>query len=98
MLEPAYTATAAKTLDAVERDDARRRLWDALVSTLEAICDRPGDAEARRTALRYPSGQVAWKVPVRGSGQDEDWVVIWQQHGDDEALILYVGPWPPAQL
>lgn len=90
MLEPVYGKHAAVVLDQVEHDPGRRALWDAICDAIDLVCDHPDSAEARREALRLPSGATVWQVPIRCRLEDDDWVLLWAPDGDD-AVITYVG-------
>lgn len=90
-LEPVYSPQASKMLDLVEADLERVDLWNAIADAIDVICDAPTSAEARRDALRTPTGHTIWKVTVGYRGDNDDWVVLWQPR-DDKALIAYIGP------
>lgn len=93
MIEPSYGEGVDEQLDAVEFDDSRRSLWNAICATLDVILEKPDTSEARKHSLRIADG-YAWRVPVIQSQETENWSIIWFRDGD-EAVILYVGPWPP---
>jgi hypothetical protein len=90
VLEPAYGPYVLPVLDKIEHDADRRPLWDAICDAIDLVCDRPESAEARREAIRLPSGATVWQVPIRCHLEDDDWVLLWQQNGDN-AVISYVG-------
>ena len=90
MLEPAYGEHVGPVLDKVEHDASRRQLWNAICDAIDLICERPDSAEARREAIRLPSGATIWQVPIRCYVEDDDWVLLW--YPDDlDAVIVYVG-------
>lgn len=84
-LTPRYTSAAAQTLGSGSISD---QLWDAIVDTIELICDSPDSREARRSQLRGAGGKPYWKVPVRTG---DDWCVLWWPR-DEFADIYYIGP------
>ncbi len=90
MLEPSYGAEVALILDKIEFDAGRRPLWNAICDAIDLVCDQPDSAEARREALRLPSGATVWQVPIRCRVEDDDWVLLWFPDGAD-AVIAYVG-------
>ena len=94
MLEPAYGEGVDEDLDLIENDESKSALWNAVINTLQFICDNPTSAQARRNAIRYPSGRTAWRVPIRCPSEDENWSTVWYQD-DGEAVFTYVGVWPP---
>lgn len=90
MLEPAYGEHVLPALDKVENDTSRRALWNAICDAIDLVCDNPESAEARREAIRLPSGATVWQVSIRCYLEDDDWVLVWRPEGDD-AVIVYVG-------
>ncbi len=90
MLEPAYGEHVVPVLDKIEHDPTRRPLWNAICDAVDLICDHPDSAEARREALRLPSGATVWQVPIRCYVEDDDWVLLWFPDGED-AVVTYVG-------
>jgi hypothetical protein len=90
MLEPVYGDHVVLVLDKIEHDPGRRALWNAICDAIDLVCDHPESAEARREAIRLPSGATLWQVPIRCYVEDDDWVLLWHQDGDD-AVISYVG-------
>ena len=95
MLEPVYGEGVPEQLDRVEHDTGRRALWNAIVDAIDLVCERPDSAEAHRYALSFSGDRKAWRVPVRCRVEDEDWVLVWFPDPPD-AVILYVGRWPPS--
>lgn len=96
MLEPSYGEGVDLALDKIEEDDSRQALWNGIVTALNLVCDTPDAPEARRFAMTMPtSGTMIWRVPIRVSSEDQDWALLWAPDGPD-AVILYVGQWPPA--
>ena len=90
MLNPAYGKHVIVALDKIEFDPSRRALWNAICDAIDLVCDRPDGAQARREALRLPSGKTVWQVPIRRFLEDDDWVLLWYLDGA-EAVIVYVG-------
>ncbi|MBT8227023.1 MAG: hypothetical protein HKP61_01390 [Dactylosporangium sp.] len=90
MLEPAYGEHVIPVLDAIEKDPTRQALWNAICDVIDLICDHPDSAEARREAIRMPSGRTVWQVPIRCHLEDDNWVLLWKPEGPD-ATIVYVG-------
>lgn len=90
MLEPAYGEHVVPVLDKIEHDPTRQAMWNAICDAIDLVCDNPTSAEARREAIRLPSGTMLWQVPIRCRVEDEDWVLLWHPDGD-EAAIEYVG-------
>ena len=90
MLEPAYGEHVLPILDKIENDPTRHALWNAICNAIDLICDHPDSAEARREAIRMPSGRTVWQVPIRCYVEDENWVLLWRPEGPD-ATIVYVG-------
>lgn len=90
MLEPSYDPEVSLNLDKIESDPTRRPLWNAICDAIDLVCDRPDSAEARREALRLPSGATVWQVPIRCRLDDDDWVLLWFPDGPD-AVIAYIG-------
>jgi hypothetical protein len=90
VLEPAYGEHVLPVLDKVENDPSRRALWNAICDAIDLVCDYPDGAEARREAIRLPSGATLWQVPVHCKVEDDDWVLLWHPDGGD-AVIVYVG-------
>lgn len=90
MLEPAYGEHVIPVLDAIEKDESRQALWNAICDAVDLVCDQPDSAEARRGAIRVPSGHTLWQVPIRCYLENDDWVLLWHRDGDD-AVISYVG-------
>jgi len=90
VLEPAYGEHVVPVLDKIEHDPTRRPLWNAICDAVDLICDHPDSAEARREALRLPSGATVWQVPIRCYVEDDDWVLLWFPDGED-AVVTYVG-------
>jgi hypothetical protein len=88
--EPAYGEHVIPVLDGIESDPDRRALWNAICDVIDLICDRPDSAEARREAIRIPSGVTVWQVPIRWPVEDDDWVLLWYPD-DKDAVIAYVG-------
>lgn len=92
-LEPFYTRDVDQQLDAIENDDSRRPLWNAIATTLNLICDKPDGRRARFKEIRT-RGDHFWLVPVKVQSENEDWAILWQPDGPD-ARFVYVGLWPP---
>lgn len=90
MLEPAYGEHVVPVLDKIENDPSRRALWNAICDAIDLVCDKPESAEAHREAIRLDSGATVWQVPIHCHLEDDDWVLLWNQDGD-EAVISYVG-------
>jgi hypothetical protein len=90
LLEPSYEAEVFPILDKIESDPGRRPLWNPICDAIDLVCDHPESAEARREALRLPSGATVWQVPIRCRVEDDDWVLLWFPDGHD-AVIAYVG-------
>lgn len=95
MLEPSYGEGVDPVLDGIETDDKRTALWNKIVEAINLVCDQPDEPEARRFGIHHPGGYTIWRVPIRVSSEDQDWCLLWRPDGPD-ALILYVGQWPPA--
>ncbi len=96
MLEPLYQPGVAEQLDDIENDPQRTRLWNEVVRTLNKICDEPETAASRRYELRNGLSQPVWRVPIPSGSEKENYSLLWSQDGPD-AVIHYVGPWPPQQ-
>jgi hypothetical protein len=90
VLEPTYGEHVTPVLDKIEHDPTRRALWNAICDAIDLVCDHPDSAEARREALRLPSGTTVWQVPIHCYIEDDDWVLLWFPDGGD-AVITYVG-------
>jgi hypothetical protein len=92
-LEPSYGEGVEGDLDRIMDDPGKDKLYGRIVETLNLICDEPDSSTARRHVLQHPDGPI-WRVPVRGTGEDQDYVVLWATNGQ-LARFLYVGVWPP---
>jgi hypothetical protein len=90
VLEPAYGEHVLPVLDKIENDLSRRALWNAICDAIDLVCDRPDSAEARREAIRLPSGATLWQVPIHCYIEDDDWVLLWHPEESD-AVISYIG-------
>jgi hypothetical protein len=90
VLEPDYGEHVVPVLDAIEADPGRHVLWNAICDAIDLVCDRTDSAEARREAIRLPSGATVWQVPIRCPMEDNDWVLLWYPD-DKDAVIVYVG-------
>lgn len=95
MLEPLYGPQADATLDRIEADPARTDLWEQIVRTLNMICQEPDSETARRFRIQSPTGRILWRVPIRSGRETQNWTILWEQAGDEDAVIHYVGEWPP---
>lgn len=93
-LEPLYQPGVDAELDIIEGDPERQVLWISIVKTLTMICDQPDGSDARRFAIRHPNGETIWRVPVPSGQEKENYSILWHRDGDD-AVIHYVGVWPP---
>lgn len=95
MLEPLYMPGVDEALDRIENDPKRQGLWREVVRTLNLICEQPEGQHARRFEIRHPNGSPVWRVPVPSGQEDENYSILWNPAGPD-AVIHYVGVWPPA--
>lgn len=89
-----YGEGVAEQLDAIEFDDSRRPLWNAICDALDTIFDKPDSIDARKRRLDTRNGVTAWLVPLRDTREDQNWAVLWSEV-EEGPLIVYVGPWPP---
>ncbi len=83
-----------KALDEIEQDPERQQLWDEIVRTLHQICETPDTAEVRRHRMSAGLFSPVWRVPVLSGREQQNYAVIWSPDRND-ALIHYVGAWPP---
>lgn len=95
MLDASYGEGVDEQLDAVENDSSRTELWNGICETLDLILSKPDSADTRTHSMRVEGGGTAWRVPIPVFTEDQNWSVIWSRDGN-EAIFLYVGPWPPA--
>ena len=95
-LEPLYLPAAAEQLDKLN-GNAGDALWDAIIDTLELICENPESGIARVHRVLSQGGNAFWGVPVDCPDPD-NYVVFWTDGHDDDgvavAVIHYVGPLP----
>ena len=97
---PDYAFSLA-ALARYEKLEADPRLWsviDRLDDVIERLAAAPGAAEFRRHRWQNPP---AFAVAISAGGSD--WMVLWEQIGEDaeyenlrtgDVHVLYVGPWP----
>ncbi len=98
MLEPLYQPGVPEALDAIENDPSRSVLWTEIVKSLVGICEQADAAANRRHELKNLFSEPIWRVPVASGSEKEDYSILWNRDGDgDDAVIHYVGLWPPQQ-
>ncbi len=93
-LDPLYQPGVTEVLDEIENDPKRVVLWNGIVDGITLICDRPGSSQARRFEMSSVFPETVWRVPVPSGLEDENYSILWSRVGPD-AVIHYVGPWPP---
>ena len=70
-----------------EKDPQCAERVDAL---LDVLAEDSGDRRMRRRELRSPPAPLPfWGFVVRG--QDEDYLVLWQQRDPDTVVVRYLG-------
>lgn len=89
-----YGEGVGEQLDAIEFDDSRRSLWNSICAVINTIFDKPDSIEVRKRRVDTQTGIITWLVPLRSTGEDEDWAVMWTETAQGP-MIVYVGPWPP---
>lgn len=96
MLEPEYGIGVDATLDRIEFDEERAKLWNSIVATIRLVREDPGNKVARRYSLPLPNGTIIWRVPIPAPGEDQRWSMLWEAE-NDVAVIHYIGVWPPPE-
>jgi hypothetical protein len=90
-----YGEGVNEQLDAIEFDDSRRPLWEAIVDAINEILDHPESARSKEHLIITSTGGLVWRVPLRVPSERNDHSVLWGYSKEGLPVIAYVGPWPP---
>lgn len=85
--EMTVTTSAEDYLDELYRRDPRTA--ERVDAKLNEIENDPTAAPARRHRIRPGS---VWAVLVRGVGDTDDQMILWEITGDNAVLVVHIGP------